>query len=61
MASERGYTIIHPEMLSLAKQIAVFTDASVVIGELGIPDAQRGVLPSADSRRLYRLLERDPS
>jgi capsular polysaccharide biosynthesis protein len=61
MASAHGYTMIRPETLSLAEQVAVFSDGSVVIGEHGIPDAQRGVLSSADSRRLHRLLERDSS
>jgi hypothetical protein len=35
MASARGYMIVRPETLSLAEQIAVFADASVVIGEHG--------------------------
>jgi hypothetical protein len=35
MAENRGYQIIRPEALSLADQIRLFADASVVIGEYG--------------------------
>jgi hypothetical protein len=35
MAKDRGYLVVQPETLSISEQIALFADASVVLGEHG--------------------------